>query len=130
MHGQHYNTIHKENRDAAINFGYRDEGIACYVYEPIVTVDEAHKSAHYMPPKVPEVGPLFPLFSGYKQEVNDHFLTMSDGEYQEVLRANVGYVGTGIECFVAASNNPIAGAVMVPLYSLWREPMRSVAWDW
>ena len=92
----HFYTTSAAGRDNAIaDYGYVNEGIACYV----------------LPDGDPAGTPLYRLWS---PKIGDHFYTTSAVERDNAI-ADYGYVNEGIVCYVLPDGDP-AGT---PLYRLW-----------
>jgi hypothetical protein len=94
--GDHFYTTGALERDNAVaNVGYRDEGIACYVFDQ------------------PAAGTL-PLFRMVSANTGDHFYMTGTVE-RDNAAAYAGYIDEGTACYVF--DQPAAGTV--PLYRAW-----------
>lgn len=99
--GDHFYTTDPAERIGALNTGYRDEGIECYVFAvgPVFA------------PPVPGSVVLNRLFN---PDTGDHFYTTSASEAQNAV-TSAGYRSEGFACWVFPS--PTSGAI--PLFRLW-----------
>ena len=93
----HFYTTSAAERDNAIhNLGFRDEGVACYVFTG------------------PAAGPA-PLYRAYHGPTDAHFYTMSLAEMDNATN-RLGYAAEGVACDIFGPQH--AGAV--PLYRAYR----------
>ncbi len=96
MAGDHfYTTSTNERENASARFGYRDEGIACYVFGI-------------------QVNQTVPLYRLLHPTNGDHFYTTSATERTNAI-SMYSYLDEGIGCFVF--DTPVAGTV--PLYRMY-----------
>ena len=79
--GDHFYTTYEWERDTAQReHGYRNEGVACYVFE-----SQGEKRT--------------PLYRLYNQQTNDHLYTTSASE-RNTAKGMHGYLDEGITCYV------------------------------
>ena len=79
--GDHFYTTSATERDRAIsNYGYKNEGTACFLYK-----NKLRRSS--------------PFYRLYNQSIGDHFYTTSAKERDRAI-SNYGYKNEGIACYV------------------------------
>jgi hypothetical protein len=88
----HFYTISADERDKSItSFGYKSEGIACYV---LSTPTKARK----------------PLYRMFNPNTGDHFYTTSKEEFDSAV-LHSGYLKEGTACYVFASSSSATTAL-------------------
>jgi hypothetical protein len=94
----HFYTTSTEERDRAIkDYGYRDEKIACYVFDTHISGST-------------------PLYRLYNKKSDDHFYTTSTEERDRVIK-DYGYRDEKIACYVFDTH--VSGST--PLYRLYNK---------
>jgi hypothetical protein len=97
--GDHFYTTSAAERDSAVaNYGYHEEGIACYVFGS----------------QVPGTTPLYRLTSPHAFS-GDHFYTTSAAERDAAVSVH-GYQDEGTACYVYNSQ----ASNTTPFYRLWQ----------
>jgi len=97
--GDHfYTTSYDEAQNAEKNFGYKSEGIACYVYS--YAADDT-----------------VPLYRLYKSSTQHHFYTTNEAEAKNAEQN--GYTSEGTACYVYPTNSEQPPKDSVKFYRLY-----------
>ncbi|OQY33226.1 MAG: hypothetical protein B6I38_03775 [Anaerolineaceae bacterium 4572_5.1] len=81
-----YTTSQTERDNAFVQFGYIDEGIACYAYGE-------------------QISGTIPFYRLFNQKTGDHFYTTSRAEADNAI-AKFGYTDERIACYVCGPQIP------------------------
>ena len=137
----HFYTTNMSEHVDFNNNGYVDEGVAAYVYDPLVEPTPLYRSwsgsDHFYTTDMSEhvdfnnndyidegiaayvyktkVGYTVPLYRSYNQNINDHFYTTNEDEWNDAAEYYPPWVKEGIAAYVF--NTHVEGTV--PLYRSW-----------
>lgn len=98
----HFFTTSPEERDAALQHGYHDEGTLGYVVAPYVSTqkDSTSQKVTYRPP----APGLVPLLRAWHPRTGAHFYTADLAEWQHAI-ARDQYVGEGVTGWIAPTGD-------------------------